>query len=120
MSIYERFRNVTAPRLLARFDQGGLETTIQTVVPNPDPTQPPAIITSQRPVRAVVRGVKAELVASIPDLQLTDLQAITDADSGFVPVVGHHVLINGQTRAILRVEAVPAAGNPVIYKFLVR
>lgn len=120
MNIYERMRRVTAPRLLNRFDQGGTEYIIKSVVPNPDPMQPPAVLTSQRPVRAVVMGVSHSLVASTPDLQVGDLQAITDADSGFVPVVGEHVLINGKTRAILSVEPVPASGNVVIYKFIVR
>lgn len=119
MSIYDRLR-VTAERLLTNFDQGGTETVIQTVTPNPDPMLPPAVTDDSVPVRAVVRGVKAELVASVPDMQLTDLQVITDYRSGFVPVVGEHVLINGDKRAILRVEAIPAAGVPVIYRFFVR
>ena len=53
-------------------------------------------------------------------MALGDLVVITDALSGFVPVEGQAVLINGHQRAILRVEAVPASGAAVIYKFFVR
>lgn len=117
--LYDRFRQ-TASRLLTRFDQGGTEAVVQAVVANPDPLAPPAVNSTAQPVRAVVRGVSAELVASAPDMALGDLQVLTDALSGYVPVEGAAVLINGHQRAILRVEPVPASGDPVIYKFFVR
>lgn len=119
MAIYDRFR-ATAARLLTRFDQGGTEAVVQAVVTNPDPLAPPAVNTTVAPVRAVVRGVSAELVASTPDMALGDLVVITDALSGYVPVAGEAVLIDGHQRAILRVEPVPASGAAVIYKFFVR
>ena len=119
MAIYDRFRN-TAARLLTRFDQGGTEAVVQAVVTNPDPLAPPAVNTIVEPVRAVVRGVSAELVANTPDMALGDLQVITDALSGFVPVERQAVLINGHQRAILRVEPIPAAGDPVAWRFFVR
>ena len=115
--IYDRLR-ATSARLLDRFDQEGTQTVIQSVTPNPDPMLPPAIIESSQPIKAVVRGVSAEIVASTPDLQVGDLQIITDYR--FTPVVGGAVLINGHQRAILRVEPVPASGAAVIYKFFVR
>lgn len=117
--LYDRFRN-TAARLLTRFDQGGTGAVVQAVVTNPDPLAPPAVNNTPQPVRAVVRGVSAELVANTPDMALGDLQVITDALSGFVPAEGQAVLINGHQRAILRVEPVPASGAAVIYKFFVR
>lgn len=117
MSIYDRLRGA-AERLLDRFDQQGTRTIIKAVVPNPDPLLPPAIVDSDAPIKAVVRGVGAEIVASAPDLQMGDLQVITDAR--FVPVAGQAVLINGHQRAILRVEPIPAAGQAVAYRFFVR
>ena len=115
--IYDRLR-VTSARLLDRFDQEGTQTVIQSVTPNPDPMLPPAVIESSQPIKAVVRGVSAEIVASTPDLAVGDLQVITDYR--FTPEVGGAVLINNHQRAILRVEPIPAAGAAVIYKFFVR
>ena len=115
--IYDRLR-ATSARLLDRFDQEGTQTVIQSVMPNPDPMLPPAIIESPQSIKAVVRGVSAEIVASTPDLQVGDLQVITDYR--FTPEVGGAVLINNHQRAILRVEPIPAAGDPVAYKFFVR
>lgn len=115
--IYDRLRTTSA-RLLDRFDQEGTQTVIQAVTPNPDPMLPPAVIETSAPIKAVVRGVSAEIIAATPDLALGDLQVITDYR--FTPEVGGAVLINGHQRAILRVEPVPASGAAVIYKFFVR
>ena len=117
MAIYDRFQQ-TAARLLTRFDQGGTEAVVQAVITNPDPLAPPAVNTTVAPVRAVVRGVSAEIIAATPDLAVGDLQVITDYR--FTPVVGGAVLINNHQRAILRVEPIPAAGDPVAWRFFVR
>ena len=115
--IYDRLR-ATSTRLLDRFDQEGTQTVIQSVMPNPDPMLPPAVIESAQPIKAVVRGVSAEIIAATPDLAVGDLQVFTDYR--FMPVVGGAVLINNHQRAILRVEPIPAAGDPVAWRFFVR
>ena len=105
---------------MTRFDQRGIEVSVQSVVTNPDPLAPPSVVSVNEPVRGVAFGVDAELVANTPHMALGDVRVTTDALSGFVPVEGQAVLINGHQRAILRVEAVPASGAAVIYKFFVR
>lgn len=118
-AFYDRMR-ATAARLVTRFDQEGTEAVLRVVTPNPDPLLPPVITESVAPFRAVVRGVSAQLAAASPDLELTDLQVITDAVNGYVPETTQHVLINGTARGIIRVDAIPAAGDPVAYRFYVR
>ena len=118
-TVYDRFRK-TAEKLVTRFDQEGLEVSVQAVVTNPDPLAPPAVNVTNEAVRGVAFGVNAELIANTPNMALGDVRVTTDALSGLVPVEGEAVLINGHQRAILRVEPVPASGAAVIYKFFVR
>lgn len=93
---------------------------LRVVVPNPDPLLPPSVDTDQAPIEAVARGVSAQLAAASPDLQTTDIQVIVASGLGFVLVASQFVSLNGVTRGIVRVDAIPASGNPVIYRFFVR
>lgn len=117
--LYDRFR-ATATRLVNRFDQEGTQVVIRIVTPNPDPTMPPTVDETINPIPAVARGVKGSIVTADPNIQATDIQLIVDTQTGWVPMTGEWIELNGVTRAIVRVDAIPAAGDPVAYRFFVR
>lgn len=116
-SVYDRLRGASE-RLLDRFAQDGVYASVRAVVPNPDPLLPPAVMDSQESIKAVVRGITADMRASVPDLAAGDLQVITDYR--FTPREGQRVLIADHERVILAVEPIPAAGDPVAWRFYVR
>lgn len=117
--LIQRFRNDVAPRLLAKFANGGTEVSVVTTVLNPDPLKPPVQESETLAFNAVAFGIGAQIVAADPNLVATDLQVICAAVD-FAPVVGGIVLINGKSRAIIRVDPIIASGLPAIYKFYVR
>lgn len=117
--LVQRFRNDVAPRLMAKFANGGTKTEVRTVTPNPDPLQPSTVVTTSSPFNAYVKGVSAQMVTADPNLQASDLLVLVAAID-FIPQVSKMVEINGKTCAIIRVDAIPAAGDPAIYKFYVR
>lgn len=114
-----RFRNDVAPRLMAKFANGGTEVVVRSVVANPDPLIPPAATESSAPFNAYAKGVSAQMVAADPNLVATDLMLICAAVD-YQPAVDGVVEVNGQPRRVMRVDAIPAAGDPAIYKFYVR
>lgn len=118
-ALYDRFRS-TATRLVNRFDQEGTQVVLTVVVPNPDPLEPPATIETYQDIPAVARGVSGNIVTADPNVQATDIQVIVDTQTGYVPATGEQILMNGVSRAIVRVDAIPAAGDPVAYRFFIR
>lgn len=117
-ALYDRFR-ATATRLVGRFDQEGTRQVLRVVVAAPDPLQPPVTVQDYLTFPAVVRGISANILANDPNLSSTDLQVITDT-TVYQPTVGDMVEVNGKARAVLRVDAIPAAGDPCAYRFYVR
>ena len=117
--LVQRFRNDIAPRLLARFENGGVESQTVTVTPNVDPLLPSSESVVSAPFNAVVRGVSGKFIADDPNLVASDLQAICAAVD-YVPVNGARVLVNDVARLIVRVDAIPAAGDPAAYRFFLR
>ena len=114
-----KFRNDIAPRLMAQFANGGTETEVRVMTPDPDPLKPPTVSVTGAAFNAYAKGVSAQMVAADPNLQATDLMVVVAA-LDYIPVVSKMVEINGSARAIIRVDAIPAAGDPAIYKFYVR
>lgn len=117
--LVQRFRNTIAPRLLARFENGGVQSQTVTITPNVDPLLPPGEITVAAPFNAAVRGVSGSILTSDPNIVATDLQAVCAAID-YVPVVGGRVSVNGAVRLVVRVDAIPAAGEPAAYRFFLR
>lgn len=118
-ALVQKFRNDTAPRLMAKFSNGGTETVARVVVPNTDPLMPPITDEQRTEFRSYVKGVSAQMIEATPNLQAGDLMVIVAAID-FTPQVSKMVEINGKTCAIIRVDPIPAAGLPAIYKFYVR
>lgn len=117
--LVSRFRNDTAPRLLAKFANGGTEVVVRALTPNPDPLLPPVAVESRAPFNAYAKGVSAQMVAADPNLVATDLMVLCAAVD-YQPAVDAVVDVNAQPRRVIRVDAIPAAGDPAIYKFYVR
>ena len=80
---------------------------------------PPVASTTVEPFPAVVRGVSADIAAMDPNLVATDLQVVTDTVN-YTPSVDDVVQINGVDRKVIRVESIPAAGDPCAYRFYCR
>lgn len=114
-----RFRDDVAPRLLARFENGGVFSQTVTVTPNADPLLPPSESVVSAPFNAAVRGVSGQFVTADPNLVSTDLQAICAAVD-YVPAVGARVTVNSVSRLVVRVDEIPAAGEPAAYRFFLR
>lgn len=117
--LVKRFRNDVAPRLLARFANGGVDAVVTAVAPGATPIDPPTITSSSVSFNCSVSGVSANILTADPNLVASDLQAVCAAID-YTPVVGGKVEINGSTRAIVRVEPIPAAGIPAAYRFFLR
>ena len=117
--LVQRFRDTIAPRLLARFENGGVESQSVTVTPDIDPLLPSSEAVVSSPFSAAVRGVSGKFIADDPNLVATDLQAICAAVD-YVPVNGARVAVNGVSRLVVRVDAIPAAGEPAAYRFFLR
>jgi len=117
--LVQRFRNDVAPRLLAKFGNGGVATVIRVLTPNPDPLLPPTEDATAIDVNAVARGVSTSILTADANLVATDVQIIVAAIN-YDPAVGDIVELNGAERAVVRVDAIPAAGDPAIYRFFVR
>lgn len=110
----------TASRLLDRFAQGTVVLTISTPT-EPDPATPwePGTPTTQAyTLDATVRGVSQRYIDGVTILA-SDLQ-VTAAVFGAVPKVGDDMTIDGYGVTILQVVALPAAGDPVAWRFIVR
>lgn len=117
--LVSRFRNNVAPRLLEKFGNGGVMSVIRVVDNDPDPLLPPDETVTRIEFNAVARGVSENILNGDPNLVSTDLQVICAAID-YVPSVGERVEINGQDKLTVRVDAIPAAGDPAIYRFFLR
>lgn len=120
--LVQRFRNEIAPRLLDKFNNGGVKTVVTFVTEHPDPLRGPTLCEDcaiRTDIDTYVSGVSSSILASDVNLVVSDLQVIVAA-LNVVPEVGELVEINGDDRRILRVDAIPAAGPPAIYRFFVR
>lgn len=117
--LVQRFRNDTAPRLLAKFANGGTQVVVRSLVQPSDPLLPPVAAESREEFNAYAKGVSAQMVAADPNLVATDLMLICAAID-YQPSVDSVVAVNGAARRIVKVSAIPEAGDPAIYKFYVR
>lgn len=118
-ALVQRFRDDVAPRLLALYGNGGVSTVVRVLTPNVDPLLPPTSATAPAEVNAVARGISSNILTADPNLVATDVQIIV-ASIDYVPDVADHIELNGLVRAVIRVDAIPAGGDPAIYRFFVR
>lgn len=117
--LVQRFGNDVAPRLLAKFANGGTQVVVRLLSQPTDPLSPPLAVESRTDFNAYAKGVSAQMVQADPNLVATDLMLLCAAVD-YQPAVGGVVGVNGSSRRIVRVDSIPAAGDPAIYKFYVR
>lgn len=115
----QRFRDEVAPKLIDKMGNGGVQVVFREVIQNPDPLKQPLVSQSRREIKSWAKGVTSQMVVSDPNLQSTDIRILVAAVD-FAPVTGGMVTVNGEDRRIVRVDAIPAADDPVIFWFYVR
>lgn len=114
-ALVQRFREDVAPRLMRSIgDNGGVAVVVRVLSPNPDPLLPPAAVDTPQDIPAYAKGITAEMLAADPNLQVSDLRVIVAAVD-HAPKVNDMVRINGSDRRVIRVDPIPAAGEPAIY-----
>lgn len=118
-ALYSRLAN-TATRLISKYDQGGVDYLVEVVSQPADPFDPPMVTLCPRPIKLVARGVSAALLSADPNLVATDVMIIIDNQQEYKPAISDKLSVNGHAKVVVRVDRIPAAGDPVIYKFFVR
>jgi len=115
MTLYNRLRTGTVPRLLSKYETGTVEIGVTTETPGATPLDPPTTSTVWTEVDAVVTGVPQGMIDGttiVGDERMVIFQADVDA--------GARVRIDGKQVVIVRVMPKLAAGDPVMTKVLVR
>ena len=118
-ALVQKFRNDTARRLLAKFANGGVFDVLTVTTPSPDPLMPGTSTETRVEVIAVARGVSGDILTVDTNLTATDVQVIVAA-LDFTPTMESIIAINGIPKKVVRIDAIPAAGLAVIYRFYVR
>lgn len=118
-SLAQRFRDDVAPRLIERLGNGGVSSVVRVITRNPDPMLPPVETETATVFKSYAKGISAQMLAADPNLQVTDIRVIVAA-LVYQPEVGDMVQVNGEDRRVIRVDAIPAADDPVVYWFFVR
>jgi hypothetical protein len=125
-SFYQRLRDVTVPRLLARFQTGTVKLIKKTVSATDDPLEPETTSFTEYSRQAVVTGFPTQFTdpAGAPRndyIRDSDLMVIFGANSlSVVPVAADQVMIDDITYTVEDVKQIPAAGIAVLYKLQVR
>jgi hypothetical protein len=118
MSFYTNL-NRTAGRLLAKFAQGVVEIGRPVSVPGSNAWDPPVISTNWTRIDASVKGVSQKYVDGV-NIVSSDLEVLTQAPAAFNETAGDQMRIDGRVVAILSIQNIPAAGPPVVTRFIVR
>lgn len=108
----------TATRLLDRFSQGAIVLTKTVAAPGPKPWTPGTTIEVPYTLKAVAKGVSKEFIDGTTILA-TDIE-ITAAGFGAEPDPADPVTIDGKAVIVVKVWRIPAAGELVCWKWIVR
>jgi hypothetical protein len=118
MSFYGNL-TTTAGRLLAKFAQGVVEIGRPVSVPGSNAWDPPVISTSWTRVNASVKGVSQKYVDGV-NIVSSDLEVLTQTPVAFNETAGDQMRIDGHVVAVLSVQGIPAAGDAVVTRLIVR
>lgn len=114
---YNRMQAV-ASRLLNVAAQGEISVVGQvTRIPGPTPLSPPTITTTYELTSCVARGVSSKYVDG-ETIIATDLQLVLRYDAEVA--VGDIIKIDNASRAVIRVDHIPAAGTVCAKRVFVR
>ncbi|MFN3955102.1 MAG: hypothetical protein ACK4LQ_11665 [Pararhodobacter sp.] len=114
---YDRLTE-THNRIMARLGQGAVELVKVETIPGEFEWSPPVTVETVTPVQATVRGVSAEYVDNT-NILAGDLW-VQCAIPEVMPEVGNQVRIDGKAHAVMRVDLLPGAGEPVAMRLMVR
>jgi hypothetical protein len=114
MSIYNRLR-ATTTRLMSTYGQGVVEFGTTTTVDGAEEWLPPTVTTTWETINATVSGVSKEYVDQV-NVIASDRQILTQAEIS----PGQLIRIDGAVVTVLRVVPIPAAGEPVAVRYIVR
>ena len=116
MSVYDRLR-ATAQRLLATYQTGTTSRLVITTVPAANEWGLDTVTTDPVAFDAFVTGVPSKLVDGSRVL-MSDRVVIVAGD---VPLTASdNITIDGHGVEVVSYEAIPAAGDPVLRKLIVR
>lgn len=113
-SLYDRL-TTTSAGLLAKFKQGTVEIGTTTTTAGADEWDPPTQSTTWVEVDAIVSGVSSKYVDGVKILA-SDLQVLAQATVS----AGQLVRIDGEVVTVLAIKPVPAAGDPVVTRLIVK
>jgi len=108
----------TASRLLKQFAQGTVEIRTPVVSQTLTVYDAPSIGGAWAALDAVVRGVTAEY-ADGTNILRSDLMIVANADA-YDPTMGDQIRLDGKIVQVLRIMPIPAIGETVAYRIIVR
>ena len=114
MTIYNRLRDTTT-RLMSTYGQGTVEIGTTETVDGAEEWLPPTVTTTWEEIDAVVSGVSKEYVDQVNVIS-SDRQVLTQATIS----PGQLIRIDGAVVTVLRVVSIPAAGDPVATRYIIR
>lgn len=117
MSIYDDMQKV-ASTLITDFQQGSIKY-VQRSITYTTPDEPSSATETLINVDGVVKGVSFKFVDHT-NILTSDKQLTISADQQFTPDAKDFIEIDGNRYKILRVDAIPNAGTPVVYRLFIR
>lgn len=100
---------------MSAYGQGVVEVGTTTTVEGAEEWSPPTVTTTWEEIDAVVSGVSKEYVDQVNVIS-SDRQVLTQAEIS----PGQLIRIDGDIVTVLRVVDIPAAGEPVAVRYIVR
>ncbi len=119
MTLYNRLRTGTVPRLLAKYKTGTVEIGRPVTTPGAEPWEPPTTTTQWTEIDAVVAGVSQKYVDG-SNVVMSDREVITQSPASFDQEAGDQLRIDGGVVSVLSVMPILASGTPVAVRFIVR
>lgn len=116
MAIYDRMRD-TAARLLEKYKQGTVEIGVATVTEGTNEWDAPSVETQWEEIDAVVSGVSQKYVDGtnvLASYRQVLCQGTINLDNNDM------IRIDGDVVSVVRIMDIPAAGEPVATRFIVR
>jgi hypothetical protein len=114
---YDRLQG-TASRLLTKYKQGTVEIGRPSNTPGANPWDAPTLTTVWTELNAIARGVSQSLVDGV-QVVASDLQVIASL-TDYTPIASDLMRIDGKRVTIVRIDQIPAAGDPVATRLIVR
>lgn len=119
MTLYNRLRTGTVPKLLAKYKTGTVEIGRPVTTPGANPWDPPTTSTTWTEIDAVVTGVSQKYVDG-SNVVMSDRMVTTQIPAAFDETAGDQLRIDDNVVAVLMVMPILAAGDAVATRMVVR